>query len=255
MRLKGLLLAAAALLLLAGCATQSQPGGSEALPARVIRVKGAARWASDYGMPWQVVKVGTRLPPGAVIEAGVNSRVDIRLGERSRRTEEHNRTPSRVEVEMPNSVSRMHQDDPVALERWHRPSEILTYRVPRDNMIRLWENSLVRFDRLARRRSGAGTRVGEEVRLNLRAGHMFGAVPKLAEASSYEIEFGPCVGRVLGTVYDVAVEGVVKVLVGSVSVTWPGSPTPQVVLSLQEFDARTGVLRVTSFLYGSSPAR
>jgi hypothetical protein len=214
-RLHQPLLATAAVLLLAGCATQSQPGGGEPLTARVIRVKGTARWASDYGMPWQVVKAGTRFPPGAVVETGVDSRIDMALGR----------------------IPRL-------------PSEVLSYQSARyANMIRLWENSRLRFDQLAQRRTKAWRRPAEEVRIELSAGHMFGVVPTLAEGSSYEIKFGPCVARVLGTAYDLSIEGLLKVPAGSVSVTWPGSSTPQVVMAGQEFDVRTGVLQAIPDLY------
>lgn len=220
-RLHKPLLAAAAVLLLAGCATQSQPGAGEPLTARVIRVKGTARWTDDYGMPWQVVKAGTRFPPGAVVQTGVDGRIDIALG----------RIPK-------------------------PPSEVLSYQSARcANVIRLWEDSRLRFDHLAQHRTKAWRRPAENVQVELSAGHMFGAVPTLAEGSSYEIKFGPCVARVLGAVYDVSVEGLVKVPVGRVSVTWPGSSKPQVIVGGQQFDIRTGVLQAIPGFYKYSSAR
>jgi len=192
------LLASAALLLLAGCSTESRPDGNQPMPARVLRIKGSARWAKAEGLPWQVLKRGDILTDGAVIETGMDeSRVDIRLGE---------------------------------------PAG------PHNNMVRLWENSWLRIDRLALKRRKPWALAAEEVHFHLSAGHMFGAVPKLSEDSSYVIEFGSCVARIQGTVYAASADGVVKVLVGSVSVTWPGSPKPQVVMGEQQFDARTGVL-------------
>lgn len=213
----GPLLACAALLLLAGCVTQSPPGEAEVLPARVFRLKGAARWRSDANQPWQEAKAGTRLPPGAVIETAVASRADICLG----------RPPKRIRS--------------VVVE--HPSGRIVGHTTQYDNMIRLWENSRVRFDRLALGRSESGTRPAEEVQLDLSAGRVFGSVPKLAEGSRYEIRFPAGVVRVLGTVYDVSVEGFIKVREGSASVTYLGSQKPQIVMSNQQFDVRTRLLQ------------
>jgi hypothetical protein len=175
-----------------------------------------ARWKSDADQPWQEVKAGTRLPPGAVLETAMESRADIWLG----------RSQKRI-----RSAIRMHPS-----------GRIVGHETLYDNMIRLWEGSRVRFDRLALGRSESGTRPAEDVRLDLSAGHVFGSVPKLAEGSRYEIKFPDGVARVLGTVYDVSVEGLIKVRVGSVSVTYLGSQKPQIVMSNQQFDVRTGVL-------------
>ena len=212
----GPLLACAVLLLLVGCATQSPLGEAEVLPARVFRVEGAARWRSHADQPWQEMKAGTRLPPGAVIQIAAKSHADICLGRSAKRTR-------RVEIQHASELSVGHET---------------LY----DNVIRLWENSHVRFDRLALARSESETRPAEEVLLDLSAGHMVGSVPKLAEGSRYEIKFPAGVARVLGAVYDISVEGLIKVRNGSVSVTYLDSQKPQIVLSNQQFDVRTGVL-------------
>jgi hypothetical protein len=110
-------------------------------------------------------------------------------------------------------------------------------------MIRVWENSLVRFDRLALTGTESGTRRAEEVRLDLSAGHIFGTVPKLAEGSRYEIKFPAGMAHVLGTVYDVSAEGLIKVRTGSVSVTYLDSQKSQTVMTNHQFDVRTGLLQ------------
>jgi hypothetical protein len=236
----------AALLLLVGCATQSRPGEAEALPVQVVRMKGVARWRSLGGRKWEDVKAVTRLPPGAVVETGEDSRVDIRLGAATASFEASDEMPSRVDVQMSNSASLMHHNDPGRAEPRSSPSNLINPLKPRENMIRLRENSRVRFDRLTRRPAAAGKGAAEAVRLQLFAGRIFGAVPKLAEGSSYEIQFGPCIARIRGTEYEVAAEGVVKVLVGSMVVTWSDPPRSQIIMGLQEFDVRTGVLRAIS---------
>jgi hypothetical protein len=210
------LLPCVTLFLLAGCATPPPPGEAEVLPARVFRLKGMARWRADVDQPWQEVKAGTRLPQGAVIQTAVESRVDICLG----------RSPKRVRT--------------VVVE--HPSGRTVGHTTMYDNMIRLWENSLVRFDGPTQERSVAGTRPAENVRLDLSAGHMFGRVPKLAEGSRYEISFPGGAARVTGAVYDISVEGYIKVVDGSVSVAFRGSPKPQIIMSNQQLDLRTGVL-------------
>lgn len=165
------LLACVTLILLAGCATPPPPGEAEVLPARVFRLKGIARWRTGGDQPWQEVKVGTRLPLGAVVQTGAKSWADICLG----------RSPKRmrtVVVEYPSG-------------------RVVGHTTLYDNMIHLWENSLVRFDRFAQVRSDGGTRPADDVRLDLSAGHMFGQVPKLAEGSRYEIRLPEGVARIL----------------------------------------------------------
>jgi hypothetical protein len=215
-RSKQALVVGVALLLLAGCATQPPPGEAGVLPARVFQLKGEARWRSDADQPWQAVKTGTTLPPGAEIQTAAKSRAEICFGRSPKRTRS-------VLVEHPSG-------------------RIVGHTTLYDNMIRLWENSLVRFDRLALAGTESGTRRAEEVQLDLSAGHIFGTVPKLAEGSHYEIKFPAGVARVLGTAYDVSAEGLIKVREGSVSVTYLGSQKPQIVMSNQQFDVRTGVL-------------
>jgi len=210
------LLACVTLVLLAGCATPPPPGEAEVLPARVFRLKGIARWATDADQPWQEVKAGTRLPEAAVIQTAANSRADICLG----------RSPKRLRA--------------VVVE--HPSGRIVGHTTLYDNMIRLWENSFVRFDRLAQGRSQGGTRAADDVRLDLSAGHMSGWVPKLAEGSRYEIRLPEGVARILGTVYDVEVDGWIKVTKGSVSFTYLDSQKAQLIMSNQQFDVRTGIL-------------
>jgi hypothetical protein len=210
------LLACAVLLLPAGCATESPPTEPGVLAARVFRLKGLARWRSDAEQPWQEVKEGMRLAPGAVIETGCEGRADICFG----------RSQKRMRLVMYEHPSgRIHGHETVY-----------------DNMIRLWENSRVRFDRLELGRAEGGTRPTKEVQLDLDAGHVFGSVPKLADGSRYEIKFPGGAARILGAVYDVSVDGVIKVASGSVSVTYLGSQKPQIVARQQMFDVRTGVL-------------
>jgi hypothetical protein len=84
----------------------------------------------------------------------------------------------------------------------------------------------------------------EEVQFDLRAGHIFLLLRGVAGDSPHEIKYPNGVIRIGNGVYDLSAVGMVKVVHGRALVTWPGSPTPQVVLSYQAFDTRTGTLAI-----------
>jgi hypothetical protein len=82
-----------------------------------------------------------------------------------------------------------------------------------------------------------------ETQLDLKAGHIFGSVKKMSAASKYEVKIPNGVAGIRGTVYDLTVEGVLKVTAGSVVLAYVGADSTvvtQVVLGGQEFDARSG---------------
>jgi hypothetical protein len=216
----GLLLACPSLLLLAGCATQPRPGEAEALPARVFRVQGNVQWRSAADQPWQEVKTGTRLAPGSEIQTAAKSRAEISFG----------RSPKRIRGDW--------GDLSIGVSHHHRFGHTTLY----ENMICIWESSLLRFDRLALVATENVRRPAEALRIELSAGHIFGMAPKLAEGSRYEVKFLAGVANVFGTIYDVSAEGLIRVRIGNISVTYPGSQTPQIVAGEQQFDVRTGVL-------------
>jgi hypothetical protein len=74
-----LLSISAALLLAAGCATEV-PFGNDGVPsAKVVRLKGAARYKTG-SMAWQGLKTGDSVKPGTIIETANKSRLDLVLG-------------------------------------------------------------------------------------------------------------------------------------------------------------------------------
>ena len=110
-------------------------------------------------------------------------------------------------------------------------------------MVRMWENTLLGIDKLTETQTGAD--VVTETQLDLKAGHIFGTVKKMSAASKYEVKIPNGVAGIRGTVYDISAEGVIKVLSGSVVLAYvgpDGSSLTQVIMGLQQFDARTGVL-------------
>ena len=204
----------AGLYLLGGCATECQRGETTGLPVRVFRTKGDARWRSAADQPWQEVKVGTMLPPGAVIETANQGWIDVCLG----------KAPKRI-----RSVLRQHGS-----------GRVIGHETLYDDMIRLYPGTRIRLDRLALGRSETGVPPARDVAVDLSAGEMSGLVPRLAEGSRYEIQFPAGVVRVRGSTFHLSVDGLIRVIEGSVSVTYGGSVTPQLVMSNQQFDVRTG---------------
>jgi hypothetical protein len=181
--------------------------------AKVIRLKGAARYTTGNNN-WQRLKVGDVVKPGTIIQTAAKSHVDLALGGGA--------APSSP----PATV------------------EMLSYRPSAEqNVVRIWENSLLGIDKLTSTRTGAD--VVTETQLDLKAGHIFGVVKKLSAASKYEVKIPNGVAGIRGTVYDISAEGVVKVYAGSVVLAYvgpSGSVVTQVVMPLQMFDARTGAL-------------
>ena len=182
--------------------------------AHVVRIKGDARYKVGSGA-WQTLKRGDELKAGTIVETGVNSRVDLVLGE--------------------------------GLPPKARPvvGEVLTYQpVAEQNMVRIWENSRLALDKLTSTETGAG--VVTDTELDLQAGHIFGSVKKMSAASRYEVKIPNGVAGIRGTVYDISVEGIIKCLVGSIYLRYmdaAGKEASQVIMGDQMFDIRTGVLQ------------
>ena len=181
--------------------------------AKVVRLKGAARYTTGNNV-WQPLKVGDIVKPGTIIQTADKSRVDLVLGDSSA------------------PVAR-----PVA-------GDMLTYQPNAEqNMVRMWENTLLGIDKLAVMETGADEETLTQ--LDLKAGHIFGMVKKMSAASKYEVKIPNGVAGIRGTVYDISAEGVIKVLSGSVVLAYvgpDGTVVTQVVMGLQEFDARTGTM-------------
>jgi hypothetical protein len=181
--------------------------------AKVVRLKGSARYSTGNNV-WQPLKAGDVVKPGTMVQTAAKSSVDFVLGDGSA------------------PVAR-----PVA-------GEMLTYQpTAEQNLVRLWENTLLSVDKMTVTETGAD--VVTETQLDLKAGHIFGTVKKMSAASKYEVKIPNGVAGIRGTTYDISAEGVIKVLAGSVVLAYvgpDGTVVTQVIMGSQQFDARTGVL-------------
>ena len=186
---------------------------TDQVAAKVIRLKGAAQYKIGDG-DWRPLKFGDVVRQGTVIQTAGNSRVDLLLGAAAAATVR-----------------------PVV-------SDIMTYQpTAEQNVVRMWENTLMGIDKLTEVQTGAD--VVSETQLDLKAGHISGSVKKMSAASKYEVKLPIGVAGIRGTVYDISAEGLAKVLSGSVVLAYTGpngKTLTQVITGMQMFDARTGVL-------------
>ena len=207
--LNGLLTCGVALALVSTVAAQPADQGA----AKVVRLSGGARYKIGSG-DWQPLKVGDVVRAGTVIQTAAKSRVDLVLGDTSA---------------------------PIARPT---PSDVVTYQpTAEQNVVRLWDNTLLSVEKLTEMHTGAD--VVTETELDLKAGHITGSVKKMSAASKYQVKLPNGVAGIRGTVFDITAEGVIKVLTGSIVLAYVGpngAVVTQVVMGLQMFDARTGVL-------------
>ena len=182
--------------------------------AKVVWLKGEARFSTGGNNDWQLLKAGDVVKPGMLIQTASGSKLDIVLGDGS------------APVAQAASVSTIS----------YRPTT-------EQNVVRIWENTLLGVDKLIKTHTGAD--LVTETLLNLKAGHITGTVKKMSAASKYEVKIPSGVASIRGTVYDLTAEGVLKILSGSGVMAYPGpdgTPLTQVVNEMQQFDAHTGVL-------------
>jgi len=187
--------------------------------AKVVRVKGGARYTTGNNV-WLPRKVGAVLKQGTVIQtADDGSLVDLALGD----------------GEAPMTSPR-----PVIADASSRSSRSYA-PTSEQNMVRLFENSVLAIDKLTSVETGAD--MVTETQLDLQRGRLFGNVKKMSGASKYEVKLPNGVAGIRGTIYQLNAQGVVQVMVGSVVIAYVGADgnvVTQVVMGGQQFDARTG---------------
>jgi hypothetical protein len=194
--------------------------------AKVVSVKGAARYTTD-NTTWLPLKAGDLVKPGAVIQTASGSQVDLLL-----------------EGELPPAAGKLSS-------KAYRPEV-----AARANVVRVYENTVLGVDKLARIDTGAD--LVTETQLDLRKGKIVGTAKKLSGASKYEVKYGNGVAGIRGTTYSLTsgeTAGSVKlrsvsVRTGSVVVAWvkpDGTVATQTVNAGEKFDPESGVIiRITA---------
>src|ERR1051326_2635312 len=204
--------------MVAGVAAQTPGPGA----AKVVRIKGAARYTTGNNV-WLPLKTGALLKPGTLIQTSSQpgSYVDLVLGD------------GEVPIARP-TVMGATAGGSDAKSRSYTPNAD-------QNIVRLFENTVLQVDKLTSMETGAGT--VSETQLDLQRGRIFGNVKKMSAASRYEVKLPNGVAGIRGTIYTLSADGVVQVLVGSVVIAYVGADgnvVTQVVMGGQQFDAKTG---------------
>ncbi len=185
---------------------------------KVVRLKGSARYTTGNNI-WQPLKVGTILKPGALIQTGANSVADFIIGE--------------GEVGPSSIMGAGAGASPLG-------DMMSSHPMAEQNLVRMWENSVLSVDKLNVTKTGAD--VVSDTELDLHAGRIFGTVKKLSAASKYEVKIPNGVAGIRGTIYSISATGVISVLEGSVVIAYVGSDgtvVTQMVSAGQEFDCNT----------------
>jgi hypothetical protein len=188
--------------------------------ARVVRIKGSARYTTGNNV-WQPLKLGSVLKSGTVIQTSTDKGafVDLMLTD--------------GDGAIPASTGGGGAGSP--------PDVTYVQQSADQNMVRIWENSVLAIDNLTSTETGAD--IVSETQLDLRAGRILGNVKKMSAASKYEVKVPNGVAGIRGTIYEISADGVVRVLVGSAVIAYvgpDGTVVTQVVMGGQQFDARTG---------------
>jgi hypothetical protein len=181
--------------------------------AKVVRISGGVRYKVG-NTDWQQLKAGDVLRSGTVVQTAAKAHVDFVLGEGSAPTARP--TPSDTMSYTPNAEQ---------------------------NIVRMWENTLLSIDKLTSTQTGADEVT--ETQLDLKAGHIFGMVKKMSAGSKYEIKIPNGVAGIRGSTYDITAEGLISMLSGSCVVAHMGSNggiVTQVIMGEQQYDTRTGTL-------------
>jgi hypothetical protein len=162
--------------------------------AKVVRIKGIARYTTGHDN-WQPLTVGMVVKPGTVIQTGLDkeSYVDLILGE--------------GEGAAPIPVTYNPSSHPLSTPP---PSSKAYQAKARQSIVRLFENTVVGFDKLTCIQTGADEVT--DTQLDLKLGHLFFDVKKLSATSKFEIKLPNGVAGIRGTWGEVWVS---KIAVGA----------------------------------------
>lgn len=185
--------------------------------AKVTAMRGSARYHTGDNQ-WRPVKEGDVLHTGAVIQTASGSSVDLLLDGYA--------TPLKPSYGPPEGRALL------------GPVPIVTA-----NMVRLYENTTIAFDKLTCTDTGADTVT--ETQIDLRKGKLFGTAKKITGASKYEVRVPNGVAAIRGTIWTIDDSGKVNVLSGTVVITVSRPGEPQVVYVVSagnSFDPATGAI-------------
>jgi hypothetical protein len=192
--------------------------------AKVVYIKGLARYTTPENPTWRPLKTGTVLKQGTVVQTASESYVDVVL---------HNPNATAAESA---SLSAADSAAALATSSVYQPQ-------PKNEQdaVRIFENTVLGLDKLAITHTGADKVT--DTRLDLKHGRILGTVKKLSATSKYEVQIPNGVAGIRGTIYTISADGVLSVLSGSVVIAFvgpDGTPVTKVVNAGQQYDAKSG---------------
>jgi hypothetical protein len=215
--IRGLLAGCLALAMVTTLAAQTQDG-----IAKVVNIKGAARYMTGGTSDWKPIKVGAILKPGSVIQTAADSYVDVVLNN------------AKATQGLGSSLtSEVYASSTSSDNDTYKPKVV-------QDAIRIFENTVLGVDKLTLMKTGADTVT--ETQLDLKAGRIFGTVRKLSATSVYEIKIPNGVAGIRGTIYLIGADGVLSVLTGSVVISFvsAGATVTKEVPAGYQFNPVTG---------------
>lgn len=191
--------------------------------AKVVNIKGAARYQTADNSTWRPLKTGTVLRQGAVIQTASESHVDVVLN--------NERASAATTAALGGASSSA-------------PSAV-SYVQPKvdQDAIRIYENTVLGVDKLTIEQTGVDKMT--ETQLDLKAGRILGTVKKVPAGSKYEVKIPNGVAGIRGTIYSLSADGILSVYTGSVVLAYvggDGNTSTQEVRAGQRYDAKTGQL-------------
>lgn len=214
--------------ILATAVTTTAADLADLTKAKVVRIKGSARYTTGTGS-WQPLKVGDILLSGTVLQTAADSRVDLILGD-----PEANAVQARPGMTLaaaapaPTEGSGASGDQPSRVDQ---------------NFVRLMENTVLSVDKLAA--TDAGADIITDTQLDLRAGRIFGTVKKLSGGSKYEIKIPNGVAGIRGTIYEIDSTGFAKVYLEgalALALSFKDEVRTKLVRAGQQYDPETDKL-------------
>ena len=169
---------------------------AESVPqvAKILRVKGSARYSVD-GRTWQPLRKGDVLNPGVVLQTAEGSTIDLQLSDRDA-------APASIgNVSLAGTSSS-------AAGLYQSEGELTA------NIVHIFPSTELSVDKIMLDRTGMDE--VSETQLDLRAGQIMGNVKKLSAASKYEVKIPNGVAGIRGTIYWLSSTSKAAVLTGSV---------------------------------------
>ncbi len=193
--------------------------------AKILRVKGSARYSTD-GRTWQPLRKGDVLNPGVVLQTAEGSAIDLQLSDRDAAAMSLGTVSSAAGA--PNSAA-LYQTEGEATA----------------NIVHIFPSTELSVDKLMVERTGADE--VSETQLDLRAGQIMGNVKKLSAASKYEVKIPNGVAGIRGTIYWLSSTSKAAVLTGSVVLALvkpDGTVVTKIVNAKYTYDPDTDTIRL-----------